>query len=311
MPTNRRLFATLAVAAVAALALSGCGLTDLYEDVERDGGQLPADAIAAIEAIDGVSDATFETQSWYNPGEGGLFSSSGMNIVLEIEFEPDVHIDDHASFVGYTTALLWSINDKWPKGSAKIVLDGGVSPNFEWAPATQAALGVAAVQAGERTENGTDEPIDYTDRSAIVVGAQLLGESLGPWPGPAPNAPGGLLAAGAPEVVTPPAITGLVAFARERPGRGSESSGFTEQCWTVQYTLTTTTGGGTYAGDVVVVLMGAAGEIDRMEGDSYSADFCYAEDDLPDELRSGDGIRAEVTALASEGFAGVEESLRF
>gem|GEM_PF-6680597 len=259
-----------------------------------------------------MSSAAFFTQSWHTPGEGGLFSASGMNVVLELTIDSDVHIDDPAAFVKYTSAILWSINDKYPKGDAKIVLDGGVSQNFDWTPFAAEALSLDPEKVGNYSEYAADKPIDYTGRSAIVVPVTALSSAFGRWPGTAPAEPPTLFAAGPPAVITPPSITHIQAQTSGgkdvSPGRAESS----KRCWTVTFDRTTTTGAGTYAGAVTVVLTAEGTEIDQRDVVGGSrASFCYAEDEVPAALTNGTLIRVTVTTATDGVFAPVAEELDF
>ena len=92
----------LAVALIAGLTtLTGCEgiLYTTYHDQERDGGVTPEAAEALLEEVEGIAEADYSTFLWESDGEGGLFASEGMNVILNVTVDPEWSIDEPAEFL--------------------------------------------------------------------------------------------------------------------------------------------------------------------------------------------------------------------
>ena len=78
---------------------------------------------AALEAVPGIEHADAYTAPWYNPGEGGLFSSTGVDLVLWVTIDPEMHVADSAGFLRATAEAAWSINDGYsPQGRVNLIV---------------------------------------------------------------------------------------------------------------------------------------------------------------------------------------------
>jgi hypothetical protein len=174
--------ATLATAVIVALA--GCGiLSGSYENQKRDGGVGAATTVSTIESVPGVLDARFTNVPWSNPGEGGLGASAGMDVLIEIDFEPDVSLADPAAALDALVEQAWATNADYPKGAVVIVFDGGVSANFDWDEVVEEQWGPDASLEGQARRHLEDADVDLAGRSLAAVWADIVGKRLGSWPG--------------------------------------------------------------------------------------------------------------------------------
>ena len=198
------------VATAVIVALAGCGsLSGSYENQKRDGGVGAATTVETIESVPGVLDARFSTVPWYNPGEGGLFSSEGMDVLVEVDFEPDVSLADPAAALDALVEQAWATNADYPKGAVVIVFDGGVSANFDWEEVVDDQWGPDASLDSQTRRHLEDVDIDLTGRSVASVWADAVGKRLGSWPGE-PSADFTLeTAEGAAAPVLVPALEGV------------------------------------------------------------------------------------------------------
>lgn len=195
----------LAASVVAVVALAGCGvLTSPYTNHEREGGVTAAETEAAIEAVPGVTSADFSTVPWYSPGEGGLFSAAGMDLLLEVSFDPDVHLVDPGAALTSLVEVAWATNEDFPKGYVVVVFDGGVSPNTDWEPIIESTWGPRV--SSSFSWHLDDADIDTTGRSVATLIVDAVADRFGRWPASPPETVDLELADGAPAPVLVPAI---------------------------------------------------------------------------------------------------------
>lgn len=198
----------IATAVIAALA--GCGsLSGSYSNLERDGGVEAATTTSTIQSTPGVLDARFSAVPWNNPGEGGLFSSEGMDVLLEIDFEPNTSLADPAAALDALVEQAWATNADYPKGAVVIVFDGGVSANFDWEEVVEDQWGPDASLDRETRRHLEDAELDLTGRSVASVWADVVGKRLGSWPGEPPADFTLEMAEGAAAPVLVPALQGV------------------------------------------------------------------------------------------------------
>lgn len=289
----RRLRAVAAAAAFV-LVLSGCGvLSSPYQNRPSDGGQPASAIVEQLEAIPGVAAADIRHSAWDQPGEGGLFSSSGMNFTLEIDVDPEHRVADAAAFLDAALRLLWSYNGGFsPKGSLLISLDGGTDVDHDWESDIQELYGSRGTGISrEERETGI----------TVAVSDTIVQEWFGPWPATPQVFPTDLIARGAPLAEDPLAITDL------------RISGVTsvDDCWSLGFDIGLAADGTRYPGDVTVTLF-VRGEEEGTEvsresdrNPEYSGgnvQFCY------DERRPGNfgSIAFDVSTQPVDGFQTVD-----
>lgn len=257
----------LVVALVAILTLGGCNvLRTTYTDHERDGGITPAQAEEQLLAIEGVTSADYRTEEYYSPGEGGLFSSEGMDIYLEVTIDPEYSIADPEEFYGFLAPLAWSVNDHYPQGSVTVSIEGGIDRGYEWGPAVVDVLGL--------DEDAHYYPIRSDD---ISWHTRAFGEAFGRWPGERVETPTGLLLDKPPIVETAPAI----ADARIVLESGPDGT----PCYVVSFERLDGDYG-SYDGGVDVRLLDDTGvEVDAIVAspDLDRVEFCYSEAESPSD----------------------------
>jgi hypothetical protein len=289
----RRAAAVLATATLVALALSGCILTDPYVNKHSDGGQPSVDVVAELEAMPGVSNAGFRLDPWDQPGEGGLFSSSGMNFLFVVDIDPEYRIADPSAFLDQTMRAVWSINDGYsPKGGVQLHLRGGTDVDHDWESDVLDLYGFGRpVVVREGRESGI----------LLVLRDDLLIEQFGDWPAEPSGFESGLVVQGAPIAEHPAAISDLY------------YSGVTsaQDCWSFSFKLGVSETGALYPGDVTVTLLvgdeeeatQVAAADDRDPEDLYDGvEFCY------DDRKPGnfDNVGFRVSTEAVEGFRPIE-----
>jgi hypothetical protein len=288
-----RVAAWIATATLVALTLSGCVLSDPYVNEHRDGGQPSDTVVAELEAIPGVVNAAFRLDPWEQPGEGGLFSSSGMSFVLSVGIDSGYRIADPAAFLDQAMRAIWSINDGYsPKGPIQLLLSGGTDVDHDWETDVLALY-----------DFGRPTVIREGRESGIVVVLQddLLRDRLGDWPAEPSGFGAGLVVAGPPVEEDPAAISDL-SYA------GISSS---EDCWSFRFRLGVSDADLLYSGDVTVTLLvgddveatQVARGADRDPENLYDGvEFCY------DERRPGtfNNVGFRVSTEPVEGFRTVE-----
>jgi hypothetical protein len=300
-----------ASAAVLALlaGLTGCALQDRYTNQPSDGGAPSADVGAALEAVPGVEHADAYTVPWYNPGEGGLFSSTGVDLLLWVAVDREHHIVDRDAFLRTTAQAAWSINDGYsPDGDVVLIIRRGADINEDWDADARALLGDrVAVTWGPDTDyvfSGYEVEPPVTEEDIVISASDgAYAETFGAWPAAPVEVPNTLLAEGPPEAVDPAAI------------RGVRVSGYTmneERCATVSFARGVGPAGEPYTGDVTATLYldgeefdtgVAKGSVDDERfGGELHVRFC--DNALP---RIGEpGLGAHVMAPAAPGFRGVD-----
>ena len=299
----RRLISAVG-AGLLVVVLAGCGiLSSHYENRRSDGGETSGRVIAKLEQLPGVVHASFELRPWENPGEGGLFSSSGMDFLLEIVFDDAHRIADPAAFLDTALRLAWSVNDGYsPKGSVGLLLEGGLDRDFDWDRVLRDDFGTQfAGRDPYRLNVHSDDEIELGERVFVGMVDDDFQQRYGSWPLDPVDVPDGLTARGAPPALDPLAITGL------RPSWYTSG----EECWTFDFDRGfSEEDGSIYPGVVEVTLLVDGREEatqttagrridDGIEYDGVA--FCA-------EKRPGteDSVSFSVVAPAAPGFVGVE-----
>lgn len=271
-----RPFLSAVAASIVLIALAGCGvLSDPYTDYERSGGVSPDDAEQAVMAIEGVSDAEYDTYEWYSPGEGGMFSSSGMDVALTVTIDPQYSIDDHAALLDYLAATAWSVNDHYPKGTVTIQIVGGEDLNFDWLSVAQKQFDDLDYFWRARSAPYGDPPAWDRGGAHITIGAELYGKRFGEWPSDEVDAPAGLLANTPFEPIVLPAITDLKLVLTEV---GEQT------CYRLEFVRNGQTT--IYAGEVTTTLISSDGEeLETKVGQTNQPweHFCFEPSALPDD----------------------------
>ena len=303
-----RLAAAVLIGALAA-GLAGCGvLYGTYTNYEREGGIPAGEAVAALEAVPGVDAARFTTVPWSAPGEGGLGADAGMDLVLEVAFDPDLHLADPAAALDALVGLAWSINADYPKGRVHLALQGGVAANHDWTPLLaerfESARSIATPEPPEGL--GPATLVDWSRSSVLLIGVRSVADRLGAWPADPPERLDLVLAEGPPEIVLGAALTSasLSWFATLTRD---------ERCW-IAYAGRADGPDGEYAGPVRVVITGPEGAV-LVDETSESSLVSIRRCDIPEPADAsrwtatfttdGDGVWfAPTTLIASGALAG-------
>lgn len=299
--------AALLAAIAAAALLAGCGvLTDPYRNRPSDGGRSPADAVAALEAIPGVENAEFWRQEWSQPGEGGLFSSSGMNFVLRVRIAPDRHVIDPEALLRVLAGAVWSVNDGYsPKGSVSLVIGGGLDVDYDWEPVARDVFETNSIgrKAGSVNSYGVDRPVELAaDETLIAVAASDYAHAFGDWPAEPVAIKGKLLASGPPEPIDPPAVDDF--------SDSQVTGGGSGNCFSLSFARGLDEEGAPYTGDVTVTLYERGKEIgtevspgdDDPERTRRSVQFCD-DDRMP---ASFDGASFDIRSEPQPGFRTID-----
>lgn len=303
-----RRLALVAGLLLSAVVLSGCVgvLTDPYRNVESDGGQSSSELLTGVEALPGIASTEFSLQPWDNPGEGGLFSSSGMNFVLEVAIDAEHHVADPAEFLETAFAAAWQVNDGFsPQGRVFVVLNGGVDPDFDWDAVLRDHFGTQHATRdvdGANVHAAAGDEIALGERMLVGLSTDLLAARFGAWPAEPAAWPSGLVAAGAPPAVDPVPVAGF-----RVAGVMSD-----EDCWSFSFVRNVDSeSGAAYAGDVEVTLR-VRGEIEGTQvargadvDPEYARDgvsFCY-EDRRPGDFQT---VTFDVVAPPEPGFTGLD-----
>lgn len=277
-----------AVSVVALLALTACGST--YTDVQRDGGVTPAQAEQVLMSIEGVSAAHYSTFEWYSDGEGGAFSSEGMDVILTIEVDAEHSIADPTEFLTFLAETVWSVNDHYPAGAVIIALTGGVSARFDWVPV-----------AAEVFDNPDISYLGYIEHSGVreAVGAGVpialsssqYGARFGQWPSEPVPIPVGLLRD------EPVAVQSVAAIGDVKMYEYSS----TFVCQRVLFTRNLGDPG-LYPGVVTVEYFGGGGASIGTVSVAFDALDYEPESDVADWCNDDRPVRATLTTESVDGF---------
>ena len=212
-----RLLAASVAALLLAGSLSGC-LSDGYTNRPSDGGQSAEELTAALEAVPGIIEADAYTVPWYNPGEGGLFSSRGMDLLLWVTIDPEMHIVDTTEFLRQLGRMAWSLNDGYsPDGSVTLIIRRGADTEHDWTPDIEAVFGTNSTVA-RHTSPSYELPDGVTelglDDVLLTLPDDVYERAFGPWPAEPAGSDVALLAAGAPVLLDPPGVRQFRTFFR-------------------------------------------------------------------------------------------------
>lgn len=300
----RRLAASVLLVALAA-SLTGC-LRDGYENHPKDGGATSAEVSAALESVPGIVNADAYSVPWDQPGEGGLFSSAGLDLMVWVTIDPEMHIADSAEFLRSVAQAAWSINDGYsPDGNVNLVIRRGLDRDHDWGADALEVFGgtvvlrrdpnIAFLYYGDAPElTGEDVLLSIPDG--------VYQKAFGDWPAAPAAVDASVLASGAPEAIDPPAVADVY------------TSGVTtgsEKCVTVSFHRGVDDAGEPYRGDVTVTMSVGGREYGTLVARGSAADetggesgvrFCG--DDAPvNRLAS---VSSRIVAPAEPGFQAVD-----
>ena len=297
MSKSRVLLAAVLIAGLA--TLTGCEgiLYSTYHEQERDGGVTPAAAEELLLSVDGISAADYSTFLWESDGEGGLFASEGMDVILNVTIDPEWSIADPTDFLAFLAATAWSVNDHYPDAEVIIAVNGGISATFDWGP-------VAGEVFGTDTLYGTSSYVEYSgvvdavgSGTPIAVYASQYGTTFGRWPSEPVDAPSGMLVNEPPVVETVPAIANPILYEIAMGG----------ECYRVLFDRGIGDAG-TFAGTVTVDLLTVGGDLIEtvaVDDPESNADFCFAPGTRPAT------VGAVVTTEEQDGFEPVSAFVDF
>jgi hypothetical protein len=288
-----------------ATTLTAC---DSYTNHPSDGGLTSAEVQATLEAVPGIQHADAYSVPWYSPGEGGLGSSRGVDLLLWVTIDPEMHIYDHVGFLRTAMQAAWSINDGYsPDGSVIVIIRRGADVDYDWRGDLETVLGHdGAVTRGADVRyafSGYAYPPQLAE-SDLMVGASddAYTEAFGAWPADPIHVGAGLLAAGPPESVEPAAV---------REWSVWNYSFDDTSCVNVTFERNVNDLGLMYTGDVTVIL--------KVDGDEHGTDVAWGEqvaesggaggvsfcdEGLP--RTSPERVTAHIVAPAEPGFRGVD-----
>lgn len=192
---------------VSALALTGCEgvLYSKYHNTPSSGGTALEDVVEAWEATPGVVSFEYETEPWYNPGEGGLFSSEGVDLVSEVVFDEGYHIEDPEEFLATYAETVWNINGGFsPEGNVQLTVVNGIDPNYNWHGVAMDLLATSREDRGINVQRIMNEETGVYEVTLSLVDERLE-KTFGKWADEdevvTPN-----LASGSPELMKAPAF---------------------------------------------------------------------------------------------------------
>jgi len=289
-----------------AAGLAGCALQERYTNHPSNGGRTSDAVGAALEAVPGIEHADAYTAPWYNPGEGGLFSSTGVDLVLWVTIDPEMHVADSAGFLRATAEAAWSINDGYsPQGRVNLIVRRGLDRDHDWAADAASVFG-DDVQVSRDPDiafmHYENEPTLTDDDTLVSLSVETYRRTLGDWPAAPADFDAALLAEGPPEDVDPPAVDDF---------HTAGITGGGETCISVGFTRNLDADGVPYPGDVTITLFvrdreyGTAvahGSASDDAGGESSVSFCG--DDAP--TNDVGSVHSRVVAPAAPGFRGVD-----
>lgn len=301
----RRLAASVLLVAVAA-GLSGCFLSDPYENHPKDGGATAAEVGAALEAVPGIESADAYSVPWDQPGEGGLFSSAGLDLMVWVTIDPEMHIADSAEFLRGVAQAAWTINDGYsPDGNVNLVIRRGLDRDHDWGADALEVFGGTVVLRRDPDVAFLyygDAPVLTDEDVLLSIPDGVYRKAFGDWPAAPSALDPSVLAAGAPEVIDPPAVSDVYTSGMTTGG---------EQCVLVSFHRAVDDAGEAYRGDVTVTMSVGGREYGTLVARGSAADdtggesgvrFCG--DDAPvNRLAS---VSSHIVAPAEPGFRAVD-----
>jgi len=251
--------------------------------------------------VPGIDGADAYSVPWYNPGEGGLFSSRGLDLMLWVSISPEVHIADGEQFLRAMAAAAWSINDGYsPDGSVVLIVRRGLDRHVDWMPAARAVFGDEVSVSDDVRASLSDTEVPLTDEDVVLsIRDDLYREVFGEWPAAPGEVPDALFAEGPPATVLPPAVSDF--------RTAIISGGGT--CLVLSFTRGVDARQEPYRADVAVTLMHggtpestvlALGSADDAAGGDTAARFCG------DDTLADDDVTFHVVAPAAPGFLAVD-----
>lgn len=248
--TQKVIAVTLAAATL--LSLAACSP---YRDIKRTGGISEAQVEQVSKAPKGIEKIDFYTKSWYQPGEGDLFSSRGMDIHMDIVVKEGYSIKDTEQFLRWAAQSAWSVNSKYPKGKVVITIQNGISNNYDWHKEVKEIFNVNDYSDYPSDDQSSD--LDKSDkplRSVISLPAGAYGQTFGRWPGKQPEFNNGIISLGVPKKIRPYAIDNL---------ETRTYSINTNKCYVASADRNNGDTGSPYSGDVTIEMFYDGKSIDK------------------------------------------------
>ncbi len=292
MRRARQLAASVAALLLAG-SLSGC-LSDGYQNRPSDGGQGAEQLTASLEAVPGIIKADVYTVHWYNPGEGGLFSSRGVDFLLWVTIDREIHIVDTTEFLRQLGREARSFNDGYsPDGSVTLIVRRGADTEHDWTPDIEAVFATSSTVA-RHTSPSYELPDSVTELDDVLLTLpdDVYEQTYGSWPAEPAGLDAALLAAGAPVLLDPPGVRRFRTFFRY----GEPS------CFEVTFIRQVGREHWKYASPVTLTLVADGEELATQVAGPHAeqVDFCDASLDHEQELS------VNVSAPEEAGFLPVE-----
>ncbi len=161
-------FRTLQTAAVSLIALSmipGCSAVD-------SGGQSQSEALAQVQAVDGIESAVIDSGGSYN----GFKRES--DTLVSVRLSPGFKIARTSDLAEFLVRVAWSVNTEEPNTDLAFRLKGSPDSDFE-----------AAFR-----DAGWDFP-SHPGGTYVYIPPEVVRAKLGRWPGPVPKLPEGMIVA--------------------------------------------------------------------------------------------------------------------
>lgn len=240
------------LAAVTLLSLAACSP---YRDIKRSGGISESQVEQVQKAPKGIERIDFYNKSWYQPGEGDLFSSRGMDVHMDIVIKDGYSIKKNKDFLRWAAQSAWSVNSKYPKGRVIITIQNGISNNYDWHKEVKDVFNIS-----DYSDNPSDDYSSSLDksekpsRSVVSVPADAYGKTFGKWPGEQPASSNSMISPGTPEKILPLAIDNL---------RTTSYSVNSDRCYGASAYRNNGDTGSLYSGDVTIEMFYNGKAIDR------------------------------------------------
>jgi hypothetical protein len=240
------------LAAATLLSLAACSP---YKDIKRTGGISEAQVEQVNKAPKGIEKINFYNKSWYQPGEGDLFSSRGMDIHMDVVVKEGYSIRYTEQFLKWAAQSAWSVNSKYPKGKVVITVQNGISNNYDWHKEVKEIFNVS--DYSDYPSDGYSSDLDKNKkplRSVISLPASAYGQNFGRWPGKQPVFKDGIISLGVPKKILPYAIDNL---------ETRTSTINTNKCYVAAADRNNDDTGNPYPGDVTIEMFYNGEPIDK------------------------------------------------
>lgn len=299
----------IALASFVGVASVLLGLTSCFAMPSFNEGQSAVAAEQTWQGLEGVDFVNFETQDWETTIK---FTQTGTNLMLRVDINPDYHISNTEAFLDFAVKTAWSVKEKQPEGSLKIVVVGGVDHKYDWHDEVLAVSGDNSYFL-TTTEDRRQSSLVEEEKgvaSVIIINDSSLESALGKWPSNPPVLSEPFISKGAVEEILPsginsPFISGMKTSNQKCVSvlgeRGQTYDPETNELLAI------------YDQDVSVSLLvdGKVQEtklvlFDMDKGRGYvSTDFCFSEAQFP----SGE-ISVKIVGEDTEYFLGMDREIK-